>query len=101
MRPSLKGTLPAVPPLLVDRKVAAQRSVRWRTLDDPDLRRRRQIIARYTAANVTMSMAALYQTGILVSLPDLPFERFDAQRIESSAEGHQVLGVPDAVLALF
>ncbi len=101
MKPSLKGTLPALPPIVVDRKVAAARSVGWRTTDHADLRRRRRIVGSYALASLAMGAASLYQTGIVRRVPELPFPRFDANYVEASAEGYQVLGVPDAVLAVF
>jgi uncharacterized membrane protein len=101
MKPSLEGTMPALPPLIADRRVAAARSVGWRMGDHPDLSRRRKIVARYAVATLSMGLASLYQTGMVRRVPELPFDRFDANRIEASAQGYQVLGVPDAVLAVF
>lgn len=101
MKPSMQGTMPALPPLVVDRKLAAARSVAWRTSQDPQITRRRKVIARTAVATASMGLASLYQTGILRKLPDLPFAPFNAEHVESSAEGYQVLGVPDAVLAVF
>ncbi|MFL5846913.1 MAG: vitamin K epoxide reductase family protein [Solirubrobacteraceae bacterium] len=100
MRPSLGGTLPPLPPAVVEARRAARASVTWRDGDTPRLERRRRIIARYLLASVPMAVVALYQTGILEDLPDLPLDRFEAREVDAAAEAYQLLEMPDALLAL-
>ena len=51
------------------------------------------------SAIATLVPIALYQTGVLSSLPDPPAPIFDSERITSSKAAHP-LGVPDALLGI-
>ncbi len=57
------------------------------------------LTAACCTAIATLVPVALYQTGVLSSLPDPPAPVFDSERITSSKEAHP-LGVPDALLGL-
>jgi uncharacterized membrane protein len=47
-----------------------------------------------------MSVIALYQLGILRSVPEPPARRFDSDSITGSAKAYSLLATPDAVLAM-
>jgi uncharacterized membrane protein len=51
------------------------------------------------AALATLVPVALYQTGLVESLPDPPSSVFDSERIASSKAAHP-FGVPDSLLGL-
>jgi uncharacterized membrane protein len=67
---------------------------------DPALGRRRGIVALSAAASASMALIALYQTGVIRSLPDLPGRFFDANRVDASPDAYARLATPDAVLGL-
>lgn len=47
-----------------------------------------------------MSVITLYQTGIVKHLPEPPLRRFDADRVDASAEAYEKFNTPDAALGL-
>jgi uncharacterized membrane protein len=51
------------------------------------------------ATLATLVPVALYQTGVLTSLPDPPSSIFDSEKITKSKEAFP-LGVPDAILGI-
>lgn len=57
------------------------------------------LVGSCCAALATLVPVALFQTGVLPSLPDPPLSVFDSDRIASSKIAHP-LGVPDALLGL-
>ena len=68
--------------------------------DDAFLARRRRIIALSMTAAATMGLIALYQTGVIKSLPEPPLPYLDAERVNGSAEAYARFATPDAVLGL-
>jgi uncharacterized membrane protein len=57
------------------------------------------LIVACCATIATLIPVALYQTGVLPSLPDPPSHVFDSERITTSKAAHP-LGVPDGLLGL-
>jgi uncharacterized membrane protein len=57
------------------------------------------LIGSCAAALAMLVPVALYQTGLIASLPDPPFRVFDSEAITSSKIAHP-LGVPDGLLGL-
>ncbi|MGB6482383.1 MAG: vitamin K epoxide reductase family protein [Candidatus Acidiferrales bacterium] len=64
------------------------------------LRRRRGVFGLFLAASASMSVIALYQLGILRSVPEPPLPRFDSNNITGSAKAYSLLATPDSVLAM-
>ena len=48
----------------------------------------------------SLAVVALYQLGIIKSLPEPPLPGLDAEKVNGSAEAYQLLHMPDAVLGL-
>ncbi|HEV7254752.1 MAG TPA: vitamin K epoxide reductase family protein [Mesorhizobium sp.] len=64
----------------------------------PELNRRRWVTG-LSFAGVAAGMAVgLYQMGILRRLPDLPFEPFDASKVDASDYAYKRLQTPDGLL---
>jgi uncharacterized membrane protein len=57
------------------------------------------VISATCVALATLVPVALYQTGVIETLPDPPGQIFDSERITMSRAAHP-LGVPDAILGL-
>ena len=95
-----RDALPAAPPLIVRASDARRLSALWRTSTDAGLRGRRRMLRGYLGATTTMTVIAAYQTGLTRTLPELPFRPFDAPRVDASPQAYQLLGMPDALLAL-
>jgi len=64
------------------------------------MRRRRGIVALSLVSSAAMGAIALYQTGIIEHLPDLPLPRADADKVDASAEAYSRFDTPDAILGL-
>lgn len=64
------------------------------------LEERRGVIALSLTAIGCMGLIALYQTGLLRRLPDLPLPIMDADKIDSSDEAYSKLSTPDAIIGL-
>ncbi len=64
------------------------------------LEQRRGIIALSLMAAAALSLVSLYQMGMVKRLPELSLPRFDADRVNSSAEAYRWLETPDAFLGL-
>jgi len=47
-----------------------------------------------------MALAALYQTGVIRRMPDVSFPNFDSNKVMSSPQAYEILGMPDAPLAV-
>lgn len=62
-----------------------------------DLDRRRKIICLSAIGIVDFSIISLYQTGVIKSLPDLPFPIFDSDKVNTSKSAYR-FGVPDGTL---
>lgn len=73
-------------------------SIDLRTSANPALRRRRGIVALSLAAAGSMGLITLYQMGLIRHLPEPPLRRFDADRVDASAEAYEKLSTPDAAL---
>ena len=100
LKASRTGVRP-LPPLVSGARDAAALSDAWRTdRPGPALRRRRRIVGGTMVSTVCMAVASLYQTGVLGRIPELPLPRFDANRVEASAQAYQLLRMPDAPLAV-
>ena len=57
------------------------------------------LVASSLTTLATLIPVALFQTGVLKTLPDPPFPVFDSERITTSKIAHP-LGIPDALLGL-
>lgn len=57
------------------------------------------LVGACCTAIATLIPVAMYQTGLLTTLPDPPSRFFDSERIASSKAAHP-FGVPDALLGL-
>ena len=64
-------------------------------LDD----RRRTAVLQLGAA-ATLGVVALYQFGVVRSVPELPLPGLDAERVDASGEAYEVLRTPDATLGI-
>ncbi len=64
------------------------------------LEERRGVIALSLTAIGCMGLIALYQTGLIRSLPDLPLPMMDADKVDASEEAYAMLETPDAVIGL-
>ena len=47
-----------------------------------------------------MTVAALYQTGVIPSVPDVNLPHFDSNQVMGSAQAYEILHMPDAPLAV-
>lgn len=64
------------------------------------LDRRRRTALLQTAAAGSLSVVALYQFGLLRSVPEPPLPGIDADRVDASGEAYAVLNTPDAALGI-
>ncbi len=64
------------------------------------LEERRSVIALSLTAIGCMGLIALYQTGIIRRLPDLPLPMMDSDKVDASEEAYEKLSMPDAFLGL-
>ena len=87
-------------PLAVPAGRAAELSRLWRTDGSERFAGRRRMLRGYLAGSAAMTVIALYQTGISPRMPELPLPGFDAPGVDASPQAYQLLGMPDAVLAL-
>ncbi len=78
----------------------AQLSKELRTGHGDFLEERRGVIALSLTAIGCMGLIALYQTGIIRRLPDLPLPMMDADKVDRSDEAYAKLSMPDAFLGL-
>lgn len=69
-----------------------------RTEHSEDLGRRRKVIALSGVGLVDFSIISLYQTGVIKSLPDLPFEVFDSNKVNASEDAYR-FGAPDGPIS--
>lgn len=77
-----------------------QLSHELRTSDGDFLAERRSVIVLSLTAIGCMGLIALYQTGIIKRLPDLPLPMMDADKVDASEEAYAKLSMPDAFLGL-
>ncbi len=66
----------------------------------PYMKQRRAIAGLSLTAIGAMGLIALHQLGILSRLPDLPFAKFETNRITTSDTAYARLETPDGVLGL-
>lgn len=71
-----------------------------RQASDRFLRERRGVIGLSLVATTALSLISLYQMGILKRLPEPKLPRFNAEKVNSSAEAYRWLETPDAFLGL-
>ena len=74
-----------------------QLSLELRRGVDPDLTRRRWIIGISLLGTLAGQVVALYQTGIIRRLPDLPMEPFDSNEVSASNHASQRMQTPAAL----
>ena len=77
-----------------------QLSAELRTGTSPDLKRRRWMLGLQLVGVAAGGIVGLYQMGILKWLPDLPFRRFDATRVDASEYGYKYLQTPDSLFMI-
>ncbi len=78
----------------------SQLSRELRTGEGDFLEERRSVIVLSLTAIGCMGLIALYQTGIIRRLPDLPLPLMDADKVDASDEAYEKLSVPDAFIGL-
>ncbi len=61
------------------------------------LKHRRGIVGLSLFSAGVMGGIALYQMGILKKIPEPPLSRFDAERVNGSAEPYSHLATPDVI----
>ncbi len=69
-----------------------------RTGHNKDLDTRRKVIFLSALGLVDFSIISLYQTGVIKSLPDLPFEVFDSNKVNASEDAYR-FGAPDGPIS--
>lgn len=72
---------------------------KMRADDDQAVDSRRRIAASSAVGLVDFSFISLYQMGYIEHMPDLPFEVFDSDSVNSSKDA-VLLGIPDAPISL-
>ncbi len=78
----------------------SQLSKELRTGEGDFLEERRGVIVLSLTAIGCMGLIALYQTGIIRCLPDLPLPLMDADKVDASDEAYERLSMPDAFIGL-
>lgn len=71
-----------------------------RESDDPRLARRRKVVVLSFVAAEAMQVVALYQSGVLKSVPEPDLAFLDADAVDGSAEAYQFFSVGDGFLGL-
>lgn len=77
---------------------AAKLSRYLRSGSDENLRRRRGVIALSAVSIASMTVIALYQTGLIPHLPEPPLPKMNADKVDASPEAYAILRTPDAAL---
>ncbi len=77
-----------------------QLSRELRTGSGDFLEERRGAIVLSLTAIGCMGLIALYQTGIIRRLPDLPLPLMDADKVDASEEAYAKFSTPDAIIGL-
>ena len=83
-----------------DELAAARLSRVLRRSTDRLLARRRGVLVSALTAAGAMGFVSLYQMGVIRHLPEPPFPRFDADRVDASEASYKWLSTPDGVLGL-
>ena len=78
----------------------AKLSRELRTANGDYLSQRRKIVSLGLVASTSMGLIALYQTGVIRRLPDLPGRWFDAAKVDASEEAYSYFSTPDGTLGL-
>lgn len=63
-----------------------------------DLQRRRRLMILSAAGIIDLSFIALYQSGAIKRLPELPFKSFDSNRVNAAPDAYQ-MGAPDGTIS--
>lgn len=71
-----------------------------RDSEKPFLPRRRKVVALSFTAAVAMQVVALYQSGLLDTMPEPDLPLLDADKVDASEEAFQFLSVGDGFLGL-
>lgn len=79
---------------------AAELSRYLREGSDDFVSARRRITALYLGGTAALGVVALYQTGLIKSVPEPPLPFLDADRVDASGEAYATLNMPDAVLGM-
>jgi uncharacterized membrane protein len=77
---------------------AQELSVELRDSLSEVMEKRRGVVGLSLAAAGAMGLIALYQTGIIKHLPDVPLPYFDADKVDAAPQAYEKLSMPDAVL---
>ena len=75
-------------------------SYQLRNETSDDLARRRWVLGLSLVGAAAGGVVSLYQMGILKRLPDLPFDLFDATKVDKSPYAYKRFDTPDAPLML-
>lgn len=84
---------------LLSPRRARRLSRQLRRVQDPDLDRRRAVIALSLLSLGSTGLVALYQSGVIRHLPELPGRWLDADDVDAAPEAYRA-GVGDAFLGL-
>ncbi|MBW3639004.1 MAG: vitamin K epoxide reductase family protein [Actinobacteria bacterium] len=68
--------------------------------DSPYLRARRRTAGLQLGAAATLGVVALYQFGLLRSVPEPPLPGLDADRVDASGEAYVMLRTPDSTIGI-
>ena len=68
--------------------------------DSPYLQARRRTAGLQLGAALTLGVVALYQFGLLRSVPELPLPGLDADRVDASGEAYVMLNTPDSTIGI-
>ena len=68
--------------------------------DSPYLHARRRTAALQLGAAATLGVVALYQFGLLRSVPEPALPGLDADRVDASGEAYLMLSTPDSALGI-
>lgn len=71
-----------------------------RRQDSPHLRARRRVAALQVVSTAALSVVALYQFGLLRSVPEPPLPGLDADAVDASGEAYVLLHTPDSALGI-
>ena len=67
---------------------------------DEFLDNRRRIAVLQTTAAAMLGVVAMYQFGVLRSVPEPPLPYLDADRVDASGEAYRLLHTPDATIGM-
>ena len=79
---------------------ASKLSKELRSRAEGSLPERRAIVTLSLIAIGAMSAISLYQMGVIRHLPEPPFPKLDADRIDASDEAYKRFSTPDAVMGI-